>query len=149
MVIIYTNIYGFQAPCVLPVINWFVGPPINFTCGRFSNITGLYISMISFANRTTGRWSDTYFNNDDCDKNEPSIDSLSTTLPLQNYVALLYHSRMLHYHIILDGQCHITDWYCKIFSRHLCNKWYTLDYDSKNLCSPLQSDSTVNSAPQK
>ena len=41
------------------------------------------------------------------------------------------------------------NWYCNSLDRHLCTTWGTLASDSKNLFSPLKSDSTVNYDPQK
>ena len=55
VVITDTNIYGSQDPCILPVITFFVGPPINITGGRFTTVTGLFASIFYFVNKTTGR----------------------------------------------------------------------------------------------
>ena len=43
-----TNIYGSQAPCMLPVLACLVGAPIKFTVGRFSTRKGLSASILYF-----------------------------------------------------------------------------------------------------
>ena len=52
-----TDIYGSQAPFMLPILPWIVEPPINLIGGIFNIETGLYTSILYFANRTTESWS--------------------------------------------------------------------------------------------
>ena len=103
--------------------------------------------MFSFVNRTTEQWSTTSFTITECAAKETSIDALSTSLFLKNYVDLLYRDRMSHYHTILAGWFHITNCYYNSTAYHLCTTRSTLAYDSKNLCSPLQYNSTMISDP--
>ena len=57
VVIISTNISGSQDTCMLSILNYFVGPPINLTCGRFTIGIGLSAYILSFLNTSTLRWS--------------------------------------------------------------------------------------------
>ena len=134
---------------MLPVLSCFVGTPINLTGGIFITGTGLSASILSFVNRTTGQWSATYFSNDKCAAKDTSVDSFSTSFSIHNYVALLYHKIKLYYHIILDQQFHITNFYFNNSACHLCTTGGTLDFYSKYFCSPLKLDNTLNSDPHK
>ena len=111
MVITATNIYGSQDTCISPVLYGFLGPPINLTDGRFAPGTGLSAYTPSFVNNTTRRCYAPSFTVSDCVDKEISVDEFSTSSPLHDYVSLLYHGSILHYHIILDVQCPITNWY--------------------------------------
>ena len=144
-----TDISGSHAPWVLLVLYCFEGPPINLTGGRFITGTSLSQSMFSFVNKTTAWRYAPSFTIDGCSDKKTSIDEFSVSLFLQNSVALLYRDSMSHSHIILAGRYHITSWYCNNLARHLCNTWCTLASDSKNFCSTLKSDSTVNYDPPK
>ena len=62
----YIDLYGSQGPYILPVLLCLVGPPINFTGGRFTTGTDLSVFIFFFLNRTTGRWSALYFTITEC-----------------------------------------------------------------------------------
>ena len=141
-----TNLSVLQAPCMLPVLHFFVGPPTNLTGGRFNTETALYASILSFVNSTTVILSATSITNSECAAKDASVDVFSTSFSFHNYVALFYCDSISHSHIILSGRCHITNWYCNNFSFHPCNMWGTLDSDLENFSSPLQWDSTMNYA---
>ena len=102
------------------------GASINLTGGRFTTVTGLYASILPFVNSTTSIWSAPSFANAECASKDTYVDSLSTLLSLQNYVALFYCGIILHSHIIFSGRCHVTNWYCNNSARHLCTTWVTL-----------------------
>ena len=102
------------------------GGSINLTGGRFTTVTGLYASILPFVNSTTSIWSAPSFANAECASKDTYVDSLSTLLSLQNYVALFYCGIILHSHIIFSGRCHVTNWYCNNSARHLCTTWVTL-----------------------
>ena len=55
VVITDTNISGSQDPFMLPVINFFVVPPINPTGRIFTTGMGLSEFIILFVNENTGR----------------------------------------------------------------------------------------------
>ena len=74
---------------MLTVVPCLVGPPIKTTSGIFTTGTGLSVSIFYFANRTTGWWSTTYFTITECAYNDTSVDELSTSLSLHDYVDLL------------------------------------------------------------
>ena len=63
IVITATNTSGAQDFFLFPVIPYFVRPHIKLTCGRLTTITVLCASIISFVNRTTGKWSAPSFTN--------------------------------------------------------------------------------------
>ena len=143
-IITATNLSGSHTTWMFNVLPCFEGPHINLTGGRFTTITGLSASMLYFVNRTTGWWSAPSFTIDGCACKETSGDAIYTSLLLHDSGALLYCDSISHYHIILAGCYHITNWYWKNSSRHLCTIWGTLASDSKNVFSPLKSDTTVN-----
>ena len=89
------NIYGSQSPCMLYVISWFVGPPIELTGGIFTTRTRLSASIPSFVNSTTGRRSAIYFTNSECAAKDTSFDKFSTPLSLHDCVDLLCHKKCL------------------------------------------------------
>ena len=111
MVIKDTDLYASQDPCMLPVLSWLVGPPINLTGGIFTTGTGLSAFIWSFVNRTTGWWSAPSFTIAYFSANETSVDAFSMSLSLQYSVALLYRDSMSHSHIILVCRCQITNFY--------------------------------------
>ena len=119
----YTDISGPQASCMLPVLPFLMGPHMNFIGGLFLTKIGLSVSKLSFLNMTTGRWSATSFTNAKCAIKDTSIYSFSTPLSLHNYVAFFNRKSILHSHIILDSWCHIKNWYCNNWTRHLCATW--------------------------
>ena len=123
-----------------------MGPCTNLTGGRIITGTGLSASILSFVNRTNVRWCYPYFTNDEFDFNNTYVDAFSTSFSLQNSVALLYHNSIPNSHISLAVQCHTKNWYSKNSALHLCTTWGTLASDSNCFCSPLKSDSTVNSS---
>ena len=86
------------------------GEPIKLTGGRFTTGTGLYSSVISFVNRTTGRRSAPYFTISKCDAKGTYVDAFSVSFSLHDSVEFLYRGIISHSHIILSGCCHITDW---------------------------------------
>ena len=88
---------------MLPIIYQFMGPPINLTGGIFTTVTGLSESILYFVNWTTVRWYYPYFINDECASKENSVDALSTSFYLHNYVALLYCGIIPKSQIILSG----------------------------------------------
>ena len=96
VVITATNISGSQSTYMFLFLPWFLGPPINLTGGIFTSGTGLYASILSFVNRTTGIWFATSFTNSNCDTKDNSVDTLSTSLYLHNYldfcIATAYHT---------------------------------------------------------
>ena len=126
-----TDLYIYHTPWMLPVIPSFKGPPINLTGEIFSTGIGLSASMLSFVNSTTESWYNPSFTIYACVAKETSVDAFSTSIFLHDYVALFYRDSMSHYHIILSGRCHITNWHCNISSFHLCTTWGTLSSDSK------------------
>ena len=126
-----------------------MGPHINLTGGIFTTGTGSSASILSFVNRTNGRWYTPSFNITKCAAKATYVYALSTSFYLHDFVALLYCDSIFNSHIIPAGQCHIKNWYCNNLAHHLCTTWSTLAFDSKSICTPLQSDITVNSAPHK
>ena len=134
---------------MFPVLPWFEGQPINLAGGIFTTGSGLSASMLYFLNRTTGWRSATAFTISTCYANYTSVDAFSTSLFIHYSIDLLYCESMSHSHIILAGWCHIPNWYCKSFSRHLCTAWGIFDSHSKDFWSPLKSDSTVNTDTHK
>ena len=120
--VVTTDIYisGYYDPCILPVLPYLVEPHIKLTGGSIITRTGLSAPMFYFVNRTTGWWSAISFTVAECADMDTSVDAFSTSLPLHNYVALLYCDSMSHPHIILSGLCHITNWYCNNSAFHLC-----------------------------
>ena len=103
VVITATVISCCQAPFMFHTLPFFVGPPINLTCGIFTTGTFLSVSMLSFVNSTTVRWYAPYFTNDECDNKDTYVDALSTLLSLHYSVALLYCEKILYSRIILAG----------------------------------------------
>ena len=134
---------------MLPVILFFVGPPINHTGGRFTTRIGSYASILSFVNRTTVRLSTPYFTNSQCSSEDTSIDAYSTSSFLHDSVDFLYLNSILRSHIILSERYYIKNWYWNNLACHLCTRWVTLASGLKNFCSPLQLYSIVNSDPHK
>ena len=144
-----TDTYGYQDPCMLPVISWFVVPPASLNGGISTTKIGLSSSNLYFVNSTTVWWSITLVGSDGCSDKDISIDALSTSFTLHYSVALLYHCIILYYHIILAVWCHIENWYCNNPDRHQCTMYGMLASDSAIFFSPLQSESTVSSDPHK
>ena len=105
--------------------------------------------MFSVVNSTTGWWFSPFFTIYGCASKRTSVDALSTSFFLYNYLDFLYSKSMSHSHTTLAVWCHITNSYWNSSARHLCTTWSTLAYDSNNCYSPLQSDRTVNSDPHK
>ena len=137
VVIIATNLSVSWAPFVLPVIPWFLGPPINLISGRFTTVTCLFASVLYFVNRTTGIWSYIYFTNAECASKDTSSVELYISLSLHDSVTLLYRNSMSHSDIILYVRCHIMNWYCRNLARHLCTTWVTLANYSNVFFIPL------------
>ena len=73
-----TDISGYQPPCMLYVLNFFMVPLVNFNYDRFTTKIGFSASKLSFENRTTVRWFDTSFTNVECAAKDISVDMLST-----------------------------------------------------------------------
>ena len=61
VVITATNIYGYQSPCLMPVLSCVMGTHINLTGVIFATETNLSTSIFYFVNRTTGRCFIPYF----------------------------------------------------------------------------------------
>ena len=55
-----TNISGYRAPCILPIIPCFVGPTKNLNDRIFLTGIGLFVFIMYYLNNTTGRWSVTF-----------------------------------------------------------------------------------------
>ena len=144
-----TDTYGYQDPCMLPVISWFVVPPASLNGGISTTKIGLSSSNLYFVNSTTVWWSITLVSSDGCANKDIYVGELSISFYLHNYLALLYRGVISPPHIILVGWCHITNWYCNNLDHHLCTTCGTLSSNSKNFCSPLQYESTINYKPHK
>ena len=131
--IIDTNIYGSQAPCMLPILPWLVRTHINFKVGIFTTGIVLSASILSFVNRPTGRWSSTSLNISDCDTKYTYVDALSASLSLHDYMALLYRDSISHSHKIFYGRFHINNWYCTNLDIQMCTTCVKLASDSKRI----------------
>ena len=86
MVITDTNISGSQYPCMLTFLTCLVGPPIKLTDGRITTGIGLYESIWSFMNITTGWCTAIYFTIAECADKDTSVDELSMSLSLHDSV---------------------------------------------------------------
>ena len=149
VVITATDISGSKDTYTPTFITCLVGPHLNLTGGRITTGTGLYASIFSFVNITTGWWYAFSFAIDECAAKDTSVDAFSVSLYLHNYVVFLCRDSMLHPHIILTGQCYTTDWYYNNLVRRLCTTWGKLASDSNIFCSPLKSEISVNFDPHK
>ena len=96
------------------IIICLVVPPIKLIGGVFNSGTGLSASILPFANRTTGSWSNPYFTNSECAAKGTFIDEVSISLSLHASVAFLYCENISHSHIIPAGWCHIKNWYISL-----------------------------------
>ena len=59
---------------MLHVITRFASPPTNLNDGRFLTEIGLYVSILSLVNITTGWWPCPYFTSDMCAARDPSVN---------------------------------------------------------------------------
>ena len=143
-----TNISKSQAPWMLPVIPCFVGSPINLTGGRFTTRTGLSASILYFVNNITGRWFTPLKKLEVCCQGHFCwcIVHIIVSPWFCFFVVLQQNITLQHK---FWWPCHITNWFCNNSYHHLCITWSKLASDSNSFCIPLQSDSTLNSDPQK
>ena len=132
-----TGIYGSQAPCILPVLTWFLGPPTNLNGEIFATGKSLSSSILYFVNHNTVGSSSPYFTSADCDVKDTSFDEFYTSFYLHDDVVLLFCDIMSHSHIILSEGCNITSWYCNSSYRCLYTMWGTLASGSNVFESPL------------
>ena len=123
--------------------------PAKYNGGRFPTKIGLSAYDIYFVNSTTVWWSITLIASAGCADKDLSVDALSTSFFLHNTLDLLYCDRISQSHIILDGLCHITNWYWNNLGRYLCATCGMLASNSNIFFIPLQSVINVNSAPHK
>ena len=129
------DISGSQAPCMFPVIYWFVGPPAKFNGGIFPTKIGLSASNLSFVNSTTVWWYFNLVSISGCVDKDIYVGEFSTSLSLRNSVELLYCYSISHSHIIIAVRCHIKNWCCTNLAWHMCTTCGTLASHSKILKS--------------
>ena len=141
-----TDISGSQATRMFPFLPWFVVLPAKFNGGIFPTKIGLSTSKLYIVNSTITWWYVTLVGSDGCSEKYFYWLILHIIVPPRD---LLYCDSIVHPPIILYGHLHITNWYFKNSTSHLCTTCGTLASDSKDFFIPLKSVSTVNSVPHK
>ena len=120
------DLSGTQSLCMFSVLTYFVGPPEKFNGWRFPIKIGFSESNIYFVKSTTVWWYVTLIYSTVCAHKDISVDALSTSFSLHNYVALLYRNSISHSHIIIYVWCHFMNWYCNSSAQHMCTTWGVL-----------------------